>query len=93
MAKWLAQASPCHEMCCHCLEVMSSNPDRVELGVCRNSVEVVLDPKMIIGNVMHVSPQKFILYLVAFCLPAHLPTACLTNQFVMAWYTKNTSKG
>ena len=31
MAKWLEQAW--QEMCCHDLEVMSSNPGRVELGV------------------------------------------------------------
>ena len=33
MAKWLEQASQWHEMYCHDLEVMSSNPGRVELGV------------------------------------------------------------
>ena len=33
MAKWLEQASQLHEMCCHNLEVMSSNPGWVELGV------------------------------------------------------------
>ena len=27
-----------HEMYCHDLEVMSSNPSQVELGVCRTSV-------------------------------------------------------
>ena len=32
MAEWLEQASQWHEMCCHDLEVMSSNPSRVELG-------------------------------------------------------------
>ena len=38
MAKWLEQASQRHEMYCHDLEVMSSSPDRVELGVCGTSV-------------------------------------------------------
>ena len=33
MAKWLKQASQWHEMYCHDLEVMSSNPTQVELGV------------------------------------------------------------
>ena len=33
MAEWLEQASQWQEMYCHDLEVMSSNPDRVELGV------------------------------------------------------------
>ena len=33
MAKWLEQASQSHEMYCHDLEVMSSNPGRAELGV------------------------------------------------------------
>ena len=33
MAKWLEQASQWHEMYCHDLEVMSSNPGRVELEV------------------------------------------------------------
>ena len=33
MAEWLEQASQWHEMYCHDLEVMSSNPGRVELGV------------------------------------------------------------
>ena len=33
VAKWLEQASQWHEMYCHDLEVMSSNPGRVELGV------------------------------------------------------------
>ena len=34
VAKCLEQASQRHEMYCHDLEVMSSNPGRVELGVC-----------------------------------------------------------
>ena len=38
MAKWLEQASQWHEMHCHDLEVMSSNPGRVELGVLSTSV-------------------------------------------------------
>ena len=38
MAKWLEQASQGHEMCCHDLEVMSSNPSQVELGVRSTSV-------------------------------------------------------
>ena len=38
MAEWLEQASQCHEMCCHDLEVMSLSPCRVELGVCGTSV-------------------------------------------------------
>ena len=33
MAKWLEQESQWHEMYCHDLEVMSSNPSQVELGV------------------------------------------------------------
>ena len=33
MAKWLEQASQWHEMFCHDLEVMSSNPGRVKPGV------------------------------------------------------------
>ena len=33
MAEWLEQASQWHEMYCHDLEVMSSNPGQVELGV------------------------------------------------------------
>ena len=33
MAKWLEQASQCHELYCHDLEVMSLYPSRVELGV------------------------------------------------------------
>ena len=38
MAKWLEQASQLHEMDCHDLEVMSSNPSRVELGMLSISV-------------------------------------------------------
>ena len=38
MAEWLEQASQWHEMYCHDLEVMSSNPSRVELGVRKPSV-------------------------------------------------------
>ena len=38
MAKWLEQVSQWHEMCCHDLEVMSSNPGWVELGVRSTSV-------------------------------------------------------
>ena len=38
MAEWLVQASQRHEMYCHDLEVMSSNPGLVELGVCGTSV-------------------------------------------------------
>ena len=33
IAKWLQQVSHWHEMCCHDLEVISSNSGRVELGV------------------------------------------------------------
>ena len=38
MAKWLEEASQWHEVYCHDLEVMSSNPSRVELGVRSTSV-------------------------------------------------------
>ena len=38
MAKWLEQASQWHEMYCHDLEVMSSNPGQVKLGVRSTSV-------------------------------------------------------
>ena len=34
----LEQASQCHEMCCHDLEVISSNTGRVELGVLSTSL-------------------------------------------------------
>ena len=37
MAEWLEQASQWHEMYCHDLEVMSSNPGWVELGVLGSS--------------------------------------------------------
>ena len=33
IAEWLEQASQWHEMYCHDLEVISSNPGQVELGV------------------------------------------------------------
>ena len=38
MAEWLEQVSQRHEMYCHDLEVMSSKPGRVELGVCSTFV-------------------------------------------------------
>ena len=38
MAKWLEQVSQWHERYCHDLEVMSSNPSRVERGVRSTSV-------------------------------------------------------
>ena len=38
MAKWLEQASQWYEVYCHDLEVMSSNPIRIELGVRSTSV-------------------------------------------------------
>ena len=38
MAEWLKQASQLHEMYCHDLEVMSSKPGQVELGVHSTSV-------------------------------------------------------
>ena len=38
MAKWLVQASQWQEMYCHDLEVMSSNPSRIKLGVHSASV-------------------------------------------------------
>ena len=38
MVEWLEQASQWHEMYCHDLEVMSSSPDRAELGVRGTSV-------------------------------------------------------
>ena len=41
MAEWLEQASQWHEMYCHDLEVMSSNPGRVELGVRIRSTSVI----------------------------------------------------
>ena len=37
MVDWLEQASQIHEMYCHCLEVMNSNPGWVELGMCNAS--------------------------------------------------------
>ena len=38
VAEWLEQASQWYEMCCHDLEVMSSNPSWVELGARSTSV-------------------------------------------------------
>ena len=38
MAEWLKQASQRHDMYCHDIEVMSSSPDQVELGVHSTSV-------------------------------------------------------
>ena len=38
IAEWLEQASQWHEVCCHDLEVMSSNPSWVELRVRNTSV-------------------------------------------------------
>ena len=38
MAEWLKQVSQEHEMYCHDLEVMSSNPGQDELGVHGTSV-------------------------------------------------------
>ena len=38
MAEWLEQASQWHGVSCHDLEVMSSNPGQVELGVRSTSV-------------------------------------------------------
>ena len=38
MAEWLEQVSQWHEMYCHDLKVMSSNPGQVELGVHSMSV-------------------------------------------------------
>ena len=46
MAKWLEQASQWHEVYCHDLEVMGSNPSLVELDVHGTSVQVLLDPKI-----------------------------------------------
>ena len=40
MAEWLQQVSQWPEMHCHDLEVMSSNPGRVKLGVCSTSVPI-----------------------------------------------------
>ena len=40
MAKWLEQVSQWHVMYCHDLEVMSSNPSRVELWVLGPSVPI-----------------------------------------------------
>ena len=51
MAEWSKQASQWHEMYRHDLEVMNSNPSRVELGV-RCVVllsQVVLEPKLYIS--------------------------------------------
>ena len=39
MAQWLEQVSQSDEMNCHDLEVVSSNPGRVELGVRSTSVQ------------------------------------------------------
>ena len=38
MAEWLEQASQWHEVYCHDVQVMSSNPGRVEFGVHSTSV-------------------------------------------------------
>ena len=53
MALWLEQASQWHEMYCHDLKIMSSNPSRVKLGVDSTSVKVVLDPKIKLWNHCH----------------------------------------
>ena len=39
MAEWLGQASQRHEMYCHGLEIMSSSPNWIELGVRSTSVQ------------------------------------------------------
>ena len=52
MAEWLEQASQQHEMCCHDLEVMSSNPGRVELGVISTSVLSRTRTKNIISGIL-----------------------------------------
>ena len=61
----LEQASQWHEMCCHDLEVMSSNPGRVELGLRSTSVLSVLDPKynmLLFKQYRHtLSPPKWLL--------------------------------
>ena len=36
-----------HEMYCHDLEIINSNPSQVEFGVRSTSVQVVLKPKII----------------------------------------------
>ena len=48
MTEWLEQASHWHELYCHDLEVMSSNPGRVEHGVHSTSVliKAVLESKL-----------------------------------------------
>ena len=46
MAKLYEQASQRHEIYCRDLEVMSSKPSWVELGIPSTSVQVILDPKI-----------------------------------------------
>ena len=40
MAEWLEQAFQCHEVYCHDLKVMGSNPGRVQLAVHSTSWDV-----------------------------------------------------
>ena len=56
-AEWLDQALQWHEMYCHDLEIMSLNPDQVELWVHTTSVQVVLEPKLQI-SMEHHDPMK-----------------------------------
>ena len=73
MAGWLEQGSQWHEMYCHDLEVMSSNPSRVELGV-RSSSTSVLGRKKIIfpGDKTGMDLLKFDIPLPQIKVPLHL---------------------
>ena len=46
MVEWLGWVSQGHEMYCHHLEVLGSNPCRVKLCMCSTSVKVILEPNI-----------------------------------------------
>ena len=50
MAEWIEQASQWHELYCHDLEVMSSNPGRLNLGRLVLLSSVVLEPNISLNH-------------------------------------------
>ena len=76
MAEWLEQASQWHKMHCHDLEAISSNPDRVKLGVLSTSVQGVPEPKMYLLPLFASFPQYIqgdIFVLVSTCSSSYFP--------------------
>ena len=87
MTKWLEQVSQWHEMYCHDLEVMSSNPGRVECGVHSTSVLVVFEQKYLCNTrwlLQHI--LYFLEYSLGLKLKPSYPSKLIESTVIKSWF-------